>query len=149
MFWADAGTLWYRAPESLILNNCRMPMLDIWSIGCVLAELTEGKPLFPGINQLDQLRRCVCFVGLPEYDLSWMPAESLELCRRDFSKESQSLRMLMPHTPRDFRGLIERMLIFDPELRISASKALEHPCFFQFERPDVPVVSSLFLLIAT
>jgi len=48
------ATRWYRAPELLLSNNYGKPV-DIWAIGCILGELTDGEPLFPGESEIDQL----------------------------------------------------------------------------------------------
>lgn len=61
----EVATRWYRAPEVLLGSQTYEKSADIWSIGCILAELLIGKPLFPGNSTLNQLERIVSYVGKP------------------------------------------------------------------------------------
>lgn len=60
------ATRWYRPPE-LLLGGDYGPEIDIWAVGCILAELTDGQPLFPGADEVDQLYQTISGLGnLPE-----------------------------------------------------------------------------------
>ena len=61
----EVATRWYRAPEVLLGSQTYDKSADVWSIGCILAELIIGKPIFPGNSTLNQLERIISFVGKP------------------------------------------------------------------------------------
>eukprot|EP00919_Chromeraceae_sp_WS-2016_P072317 GHVR01171091.1.p1 GENE.GHVR01171091.1~~GHVR01171091.1.p1 ORF type:complete len:155 (+),score=1.16 GHVR01171091.1:706-1170(+) len=62
----EVATRWYRAPEVLLGSQKYDKSADIWSIGCILAEIILGKPIFPGNSTLNQLERILSFTGKPK-----------------------------------------------------------------------------------
>jgi serine/threonine protein kinase len=69
-------TRWYRAPELLLNANAYTPAIDIWSVGCIIAEMLGRKPIFPGDDYMDQLRLIVRALGMPtEEELSYIESE--------------------------------------------------------------------------
>jgi mitogen-activated protein kinase 15 len=62
----EVATRWYRAPEVLLGSNFYDKSADIWSVGCILAEIFIGKPIFPGNSTLNQLERILSFTGKPK-----------------------------------------------------------------------------------
>ena len=62
----EVATRWYRAPEVLLGSNFYDKSADIWSVGCILAEILIGKPIFPGNSTLNQLERILSFTGKPK-----------------------------------------------------------------------------------
>ena len=58
-------TLWYRAPDVLLGSRNYSTSIDMWSVGCIFAEMTTGKPLFPGKNNDDQLHKIFALLGTP------------------------------------------------------------------------------------
>lgn len=62
-------TLWYRPPELLLGENDYGPAVDMWSVGCLLAELLTRKPLFPGNNEADQLDLIFQMLGSPNTEI--------------------------------------------------------------------------------
>lgn len=62
------ATRWYRAPEILLGSNKYTKGVDMWSMGCILAELLLGKPVFPGTSTLNQLERVMELIGRPTSD---------------------------------------------------------------------------------
>lgn len=62
------ATRWYRAPEILLGSNKYTKGVDMWSLGCILAELLMGKPVFPGTSTIDQLDRVLQITGRPTSD---------------------------------------------------------------------------------
>merc|ERR1719159_475707 len=69
-------TRWYRAPELMLLPSGYFEAVDLWSVGCIHVELLARKPLFPGANHVDMLRRMARALGFsPERDLAWLPQE--------------------------------------------------------------------------
>ncbi|CAN0871605.1 Mitogen-activated protein kinase 17 [Linum grandiflorum] len=133
IFWTDyVATRWYRAPELCgSFSSKYTPAIDIWSIGCIFAELVTGKPLFPGKNVVHQLELITDLLGTP-------PTESVARIRNEKARKyltGMSKKQPIPFTkyfpgkdPRALR-LLERMLAFDPKDRPSAEEALADPYF--------------------
>ena len=135
-------TRWYRAPEVLLLFDKYGPEIDIWSVGCIFAELLLRKPLFPGKSTLNQLSIIVERIGSPTEDdlnaLSNVKARRfmMSLPHRDMVDWSQ---LLVGATPEEV-DIISRMLTWDPSKRITADEAVEHPYFEKLHDPfDEPV----------
>ncbi|CAA3021248.1 mitogen-activated kinase 15-like [Olea europaea subsp. europaea] len=133
IFWTDyVATRWYRAPELCgSFFSKYTPAIDIWSIGCIFAELLTGKPLFPGKNVVHQLDLMTDVLGTP-------PPETIARIRNE--KARRYLSSLRKKKPVPFSHkfpnadplalrLLERMLAFDPKDRPSAEEALADPYF--------------------
>uniref|UniRef100_A0A671NMD4 mitogen-activated protein kinase n=1 Tax=Sinocyclocheilus anshuiensis TaxID=1608454 RepID=A0A671NMD4_9TELE len=132
------ATRWYRAPE-IMLNWMHYNMtVDIWSVGCIMAELLTGRTLFPGTDHIDQLKLILMLVGTPEP----------ELLTKISSESAQNYISSLVYMPkRNFADvfvganplavdLLEKMLVLDTDKRITASQALAHPYFSQYHDPD-------------
>uniref|UniRef100_A0A3B1JL19 mitogen-activated protein kinase n=1 Tax=Astyanax mexicanus TaxID=7994 RepID=A0A3B1JL19_ASTMX len=132
------ATRWYRAPE-IMLNWMHYNMtVDIWSVGCIMAELLTGRTLFPGTDHIDQLKLIMLLVGTP----------GPELLMKISSESARNYINSLPHMPkRNFADvfiganplavdLLEKMLVLDTDKRITASEALAHPYFAQYHDPD-------------
>uniref|UniRef100_A0A8C5HN71 mitogen-activated protein kinase n=1 Tax=Gouania willdenowi TaxID=441366 RepID=A0A8C5HN71_GOUWI len=116
------ATRWYRAPE-IMLNWMHYNMtVDIWSVGCIMAELLTGKTLFPGSDHIDQLSLIMHLVGTPGPELLMK-----------ISSESVIFPCFFKPKAVD---LLEQMLILDTDKRITAAEALAHPYFSQYHDPD-------------
>lgn len=125
-------TLWYRSPEILLGTTYATPV-DLWSCGCILAELFLRKPLFPGQYEIDQLAKIFGVLGTPT-EAEW-PANS-SVVREAFSvQRSQSLDSLLSGMEPQALDLLKRMLAFNPSHRGSASQCLWHP-YFEAYRPS-------------
>ncbi|KAG2259518.1 hypothetical protein Bca52824_078812 [Brassica carinata] len=134
IFWTDyVATRWYRAPELCgSFFSKYTPAIDIWSVGCIFAEMILGKPLFPGKNVVHQLDLMTDFLAL--HLLS--PYQGLirnEKARRYLSSMRKKQPVPFSHKfpkadPLALR-LLERLLAFDPKDRVSAEEALADPYF--------------------
>jgi len=122
-------TLWYRAPEVLLGTSYATPV-DIWSCGCILAELFTRKPLFPGKHETDQLSGIFSVLGTPA--LTEWPEESPVLRTNFLNNRPRDLIDLIPEIDPLAKDLLEKMLVFDPSKRITAQAALAHPYFAEF-----------------
>ncbi|KAJ7515324.1 hypothetical protein O6H91_22G010600 [Diphasiastrum complanatum] len=133
IFWTDyVATRWYRAPELCgSFFSKYTPAIDIWSIGCIFAEILTGRPLFPGKNVVHQLDLMTDVLGTP-------PAESIarirnEKARRYLSsmrkKQTVPFSQKFPNADPLALRLLERLLAFDPKDRPSAEEALADPYF--------------------
>lgn len=122
-------TLWYRAPEVLLGTTYATPV-DMWSCGCILAELFIRTPLFPGKYETDQLAKIFQTLGTPSPS-EW--PEKSPILRKNFSNHpARNLLDLIPEIDPLAKDLLEKMLKFDPKQRITAQAALAHPYFSEY-----------------
>lgn len=125
-------TLWYRAPEILLGEKHYSTAVDIWSVGCIFAELIRLTPLFAGDSEIDQLFRIFRVLGTPN-ETTWTNIGFLPDYKKDFPVWKKTpLKDKVPEIDKEGLDLLEKMLIYDPGNRISAKKALQHPYFFTF-----------------
>ncbi|XP_054616335.1 cyclin-dependent kinase 6 isoform X2 [Dunckerocampus dactyliophorus] len=120
-------TLWYRAPE-VLLNSVYMLSVDVWSAGCIFAELFLLRPLFRGLTEVQQLQKIFEVIGLPNED-EW-PQDSPISYTPSWGPQSPSPELL-PKLSLDESDLLFKCLTFTPGRRISAAKALAHPFFMK------------------
>merc|ERR1712157_724 len=70
------ATRWYRAPEVMLNSRSYSVSMDMWSVGCILAEMIQNRPLFPGRHYLDQLDLILAVIGTPNQEaVSWIGNE--------------------------------------------------------------------------
>ena len=124
----------YRAPEILLNSNTYTKAIDVWSVGCIFAELLCRRPIFVAKDFLSQLRVMLKILGNP----------SKEDLQSSALKHKQDLFMSMPRFEgEDFASifptanvhaldLMRRMLQINPEKRLSVDEALRHPYFEKF-----------------
>ncbi|KGO75751.1 hypothetical protein PITC_029980 [Penicillium italicum] len=125
-FSNDVVTLWYRPPDVLLGSRSYNTSLDIWSVGCIIAEMYTGHPLFPGTIH-DQLLKIFQVRGTPS-EHTWPGISQLPEFEPVFPVyPTQDLQCLIPGLDLLGTDLLERMLQLRPELRISAVDALCHP----------------------
>jgi len=122
-------TLWYRAPEILLGSQAYSMPVDMWSAGCIFAELLTKRPLFPGDSEIDEIFRIFKMLGTPNEE-NWKGCTSLPDFKPDFPKWSkQDMRKVLPGVDPVAINLLEKMLVYEPSQRISAKAALQHPYF--------------------
>ncbi|KAL5995852.1 Mitogen-activated protein kinase 16 [Asimina triloba] len=126
------ATRWYRAPELCgSFFSKYTPAIDIWSIGCIFAELLTGKPLFPGKNVVHQLDLMTDLLGTPSAEATARVRN--EKARRYLSsmrkKRPVPFSQKFPHADPLALRLLERMLAFEPKDRPTAEEALADPYF--------------------
>lgn len=133
-------TLWYRAPEVLLGSPRYSCPVDIWSIGCIFAEMATRKPLFQGDSEIDQLFRMFRILRTPTEDI-WPGVTSLPDYKTTFPYWSTNqLANQVKKLNAVGLDLIKKMLVYDPVHRISAKAVLEHPYFDGFDKKLVPTV---------
>ncbi|KAH8262925.1 hypothetical protein KR044_002208 [Drosophila immigrans] len=126
-------TLWYRAPEVLLGSPRYSCPVDIWSIGCIFAEMATRKPLFQGDSEIDQLFRMFRILKTPTEDI-WPGVTSLPDYKNTFPCWSTNqLTNQLKNLDGYGVDLIQKMLIYDPVHRISAKDILEHEYFNGFK----------------
>ena len=124
------ATRWYRAPECLLRSNVYSSPVDIFAIGCIMAELYLSRPLFPGTSENDQLFKICSVLGTPT-SVTW--PEGLKLGVKigyQFPNfVATPLASLIPNASKEAIDLMTAMLSFNPQKRITAAEALAHPYF--------------------
>ncbi|KAG2266775.1 hypothetical protein Bca4012_075746 [Brassica carinata] len=122
-------TRWYRAPELLLCCDNYGTSIDVWSVGCIFAEILGRKPIFPGTECLNQLKLIINVVGSQkESDIRFIdnPKAQRFIKSLPFSRGTH-LSNLYPQANPLAIDLLQRMLVFDPTKRISVTDALLHP----------------------
>lgn len=132
------STRWYRAPECLLTNGWYDSKMDIWGVGCVFFEVVSLFPLFPGTNELDQIEKIHNVLGTPPPDvLELFKKHSTHLKSFNFPpKEGTGIARLIPHASPECIDLIQLLLIYNPEKRITAQQALRHPYFRELREAE-------------
>jgi serine/threonine protein kinase len=130
----EVVTLWYRAPELLLGANRYSTSVDVWSVGCIFAEMATGVPLFPGRSDIDQIFRIFQRRGTPSAE-AWPGVLHLPHYNPEFpSWRERPITDFVPlHTVGGHAGcdLLNKLLQYDPHRRIACKTALQHPFFMQ------------------
>jgi len=123
------GTMWYLAPEIIFLRGQYTKAIDVWSVGCILAELITDRVLFRGENYVSQIRCLINIMGTPTRE--FITGISMERSRNYLEGYPLRQRCDFHHL---FMGydvqaidLMEKMLEMVPEKRITAAEAMLHP----------------------
>merc|ERR1712150_307574 len=127
----EVVTLWYRSPDVLMGSRKYCTSVDIWSVGCIFAEMLNGRPIFPGTSETDQLEKIFKCLGTPSVS-SWSDVADLPGYKK-MSKlpkyPAQNMSKICKQLDVAGLDLIGKMLEHDPTKRISAESALHHPYF--------------------
>ncbi|EPQ13485.1 Mitogen-activated protein kinase 1 [Myotis brandtii] len=132
------ATRWYRAPEIMLNSKGYTKSIDIWSVGCILAEMLSNRPIFPGKHYLDQLNHILGILGSPsQEDLNCI----INLKARNYllslpHKNKVPWNRLFPNADSKALDLLDKMLTFNPHKRIEVEQALAHPYLEQYYDPS-------------
>ncbi|SPQ93705.1 unnamed protein product (mitochondrion) [Plasmodiophora brassicae] len=141
------ATRWYRAPEIMLSWKEYSKAIDMWSVGCIFAELLGRRPLFQGRDYMHQLHLITDVLGTPSFaDTEYIASpKAKEYIRSLPIKPRIPLQSLYPGAPADALDLLQKMLMFSPEKRISVDEALTHPFLASLHDPtDEPTASGAF-----
>ena len=130
-FTHEVVTLWYRAPEILLGTERYTSAVDIWSVGCIMAEMATNTALFQGDSEIELLLKMFSTLGTPSEE-TWSGVSGLKHYKPTFPRWTGNLLRSKVSTDRlDDAGLdlLSKMLTYDPEKRITARQAMEHPWF--------------------
>ncbi|CAI5958593.1 unnamed protein product [Closterium sp. NIES-64] len=124
-FTHEVVTLWYRAPEILLGSNHYGTPVDIWSVGCIFAEMINQRPLFPGDSEIDELFKIFRLLGTPNDD-NWPGVSQLPDYKTSFpqwtAKDHQSI---VPTLEKSGIDLLSKMLCLDPSKQADAHNSPE------------------------
>ncbi|XP_003638842.1 cyclin-dependent kinase 20 isoform X10 [Canis lupus baileyi] len=139
LYTHQVATRWYRAPELLYGARQYDQGVDLWAVGCILGELLNGSPLFPGENDIEQLCCVLRILGTPSPQV-WPEITELPDYNKISFKEQAPvpLEEVLPDASPQALDLLGRFLLYPPHQRISASQALLHQYFFTAPLPAHP-----------
>uniref|UniRef100_A0A8C2INK7 Mitogen-activated protein kinase 15 n=1 Tax=Cyprinus carpio TaxID=7962 RepID=A0A8C2INK7_CYPCA len=132
------ATRWYRAPEILLGSSRYTKGVDMWSIGCILGEMLLGKPLFPGTSTINQIEKIMSAIPHPSTEdvLAIRSEYGASVIQRMLLRPQVPIDEILPASvPPDALDLVQRLLVFNPDKRLSAEEALQHPYVSKFHNP--------------
>lgn len=122
-------TLWYRAPEVLLGQKQYSTSIDMWSIGCIFAEMATKKPIFSGDSEIGQIFKIFQIQGTPTEE-TWPGISSLPDFKATFPKFKRcSIADSVPDLDIFGLDLLTHMICMDPTKRLTAKAALKHVSF--------------------
>ncbi|KAI9136677.1 kinase-like domain-containing protein [Paraphysoderma sedebokerense] len=132
------ATRWYRAPEIMLSFQCYTKAIDMWSVGCIFAELLGSKPLFKGRDYVDQLNQILGILGTPDEEtLRRIGSQRAQVYIRSLPKMPKiPFSQLYPKATPLALDLLEKLLKFDPATRITVEQALAHPYLETYHDPE-------------
>jgi mitogen-activated protein kinase 15 len=136
------ATRWYRAPEILLGSQAYNKSVDMWSAGCILAELISGKVLFTGKSTLNQVELIIELLGFPNNEdiesvgspLAWNILSNIK------SKKTKSVTQMFGSEGKDALDLLRKLLSFNPNKRLTVVEALNHPYVKNFHCEEDEIV---------
>ncbi|XP_055029496.1 mitogen-activated protein kinase 12 [Misgurnus anguillicaudatus] len=131
-------TRWYRAPEVILSWMHYTQTVDIWSVGCIMAEMLLGKPLFKGNDHLDQLMEIMKITGTPtkEFTAKLQSEDARHYIAKLPKLRKRDLRAMLPGVNPQAIQVLDSMLLLDPESRVTAAEGLALPYFSEFREPE-------------
>ncbi|CAK86724.1 unnamed protein product (macronuclear) [Paramecium tetraurelia] len=123
-------TRWYRAPEVILNASEYNKSVDIYALGCIMAELLGRQPLFPGEDYLDQVQRIIQMFDSLEIRNALTYLKSLP------KKPKQQWKNLYPHAQPLALDLLDKMVTFNPDKRLTVQECLAHPYFEGLHNPE-------------
>ncbi|CAD8150411.1 unnamed protein product [Paramecium octaurelia] len=126
-------TLWYRPPELLLKPCCYTTAIDVWSIGCIFAQMVLNAPLFAGDSEIQQMKLICESISSKQDDVQVLSnSQFQEELERRLDQQFQNTQMTQ-----DGLDLLKKLLQLNPANRISCQEALRHPFFNNTQEPDV------------
>jgi len=132
-------TVWYRPLEILLGSSLYSIPVDMWGVGCIVAEMATGQPLFNGDSEIDTIFKIFQKLGTPTTE-QWPGVSDLPDFKASFpkwpAKGWKNIRNTKAQVGLDGIDLLEKLMSYDPQKRISARRAQQHPYFNDAEVPE-------------
>lgn len=141
------ATRWYRAPELMLSLSEYTFSIDMWSVGCIFAEMLGRRQLFPGKNYLNQLQLILSVVGTPSEEyITNVGSDRVKTYLQSLPvRKPVEISMLFPNATPVAIDLLDRLLQLEPKKRISAEEALAHKYLSQYhDLKDEPICTPPF-----
>ena len=141
------ATRWYRAPELMLSFSEYTFAIDMWSVGCILAEMLARRQLFPGKDYLNQLQLILSVVGTPDAEyIEGVGSERVKTYLQNLpARKRVDLSVLFPNSGQVVLELLDSMLQLDPKKRPTSESALAHRYLSRYHDPkDEPICSPPF-----
>lgn len=137
---------WYRAPELVMEHKSYTSQIDVWGIGCIMGELLGSKPLCTGKDRVNQLDKIVELVGTPsEEDLNIGSTAAQRYLRKKTPRPPVDLTAKFPGANPDAINLMQQLLQFHPDKRITVVNAMRHKYLSQlYDESDEKVSVEIF-----
>jgi cyclin-dependent kinase-like len=132
------ATRWYRSPELLITSGYYGPEVDYWAIGCIMGELADGDPMFPGDNEIDQLNMIQKVLGkLPDfqYDMFYNNPQYKNARLTEVNKPETLERRYLGKLSKQATSFMKGLLHPDPKLRLNGETVFKHSYFENYNDP--------------
>ena len=134
-------TRWYRPPECILKADNYNEKMDVWAIGCVMAELYNLGAIFPGENEFDQLNQILKILGTPtksKWPWGYFQSELFGIQLPIYYKKD--LKKILGYICQDGVNLLNDIFTFDPNKRPSCNKILSHPYFKTIPKPKLNII---------
>merc|ERR1740116_230744 len=136
----EVVTVWYRPLEILLGSQLYSVPVDMWGVGCILAEMATGNPLFGGDSEIDTIFKIFQKLGTPTTE-QWPGLSDLPDFKPTFPKWKakgwENIRNTKAQVGQVGIDLLEQLMVYDPKMRLSARRALTHPYFVDTVLPEV------------
>jgi serine/threonine protein kinase len=133
----EVVTVWYRAPEILLGSALYSIPIDLWSVGCVIAEMASGLPLFAGDSEIDTIFKVFQKLGTPTEEI-WPGLKDLPEFKANFPKWKhkgwENIRTTKAQVGTEGIDLLDKLMTYDPRRRLSGRGALKHAYFADMPR---------------
>lgn len=128
---------WYRAPELVMEDRKYTTQIDVWGVGCILGELLGSRPLFQGKDRVNQLDKVVEVIGTPSIeDINSVGSSAAQkYLKRKTVRPPPQWRERYPSASPEALDLLQRMLVFNPDKRITVLQAMAHPFLASLHDP--------------
>ena len=127
---------YYRAPELIFANTDYDSSIDVWSLGCVLAEAFYGKPIFQGDSTVDQLFQIFRVLGTPDNEQLQILNKNGTMACNFPSVTALTINKVFQGKGKDLTSLLNKIFNYEPHKRLTALEIMAHPFFDELRQKD-------------